>query len=168
MTVSAIAGHVAAPVLAQQSLPAPQEQDPASRLKGFRTAARFPHPERYSLGLKKQGSVSSGLMKYSLSLSFRYHDLYQAKQNPDKSFKSKHELNGLRHGLRFPYSAALWKAEKFCIMQILARTFDTTCSEFFCLLFPLPLLYREDSNSRASRSPSVRAGQRDVFRQRNL
>lgn len=114
--------------------------------------------------LTNNGSVSSRLMKYSLSLSFRYHDLYQAKQNPDKSFKSKHELSGLRHGLHFPYSAALWKAKKFCIMQMLARTFDTTCSESFCHLFPPTSVVQ----GRQQPEHAAQAGQRGVFRQRNL
>lgn len=71
------------------------------------------------------------------------------------------------YGLHFPCSAILWKAKKLCIIQILARTFDTSCSEFFHLLFP-PLLSKEDSNMRACRSSSVQIEQRDVFRQRNF
>lgn len=108
-------------------------------------------------------------MKQSLSLSFRYPDLYQAKQNRDKSVKSKHELNGLHHGLCSPYSAAIWKAKKFCIIQISARTSDTTCSHFFQLLFPPPFVIQdcEDSNVRARSSGSIQIRQRDVFRQRD-
>lgn len=68
------------------------------------------------------------------------------------------------YGLHFPYSAILWKAKKLCIIQILARTFDTTCSEVFHLLFP-PLLSKEDSNIRACSSSSVQIEQRDVCRQ---
>lgn len=77
------------------SITAGSSQPPASKVSKHTT--HFLHPLPIYWALKDNRSVSSQLMKSSLNLSFRYHDLYQAKPNPDKLFKSKHESNGLHH-----------------------------------------------------------------------
>lgn len=146
------------------SITAGSSQPPVSKVS--KHTAHSPQTLPIYWVLKDNRSVYSQLMKSSLNLSFCYHDLHKVK--PNQAVQVKAWIKWIAsYGLHFPYSAALWKAKKLCIMQILARTFDTTCSEFFHLLFP-PLLSKEDSSTRACSSSSAQIGQRHVFRQRNL
>lgn len=137
---------------------------PASHVKGFQAHCTFFSPVTYLLGSKRQQkcffSIDEVIIKPLLLLPWSL----PSEAKPRQAIQVKAWIKWIAsYGLHFPYSAILWKAKKLCIIQILARTFDATCSEFFYLLFPL-LLSKEDRNMTACSSSSVQIEHRDVFR----